>query len=105
MVKQNRDVVALVDVKAHPRDLRRKRRGMHPKGFNIGIYNLVLAMRLAWTVIADANIRKQLVIYFSVWLLCAAAAAAYTQVYLACLVQGILGLLLLIASIQSPKAP
>src|SRR3954452_5898264 len=34
MVKQNRDVVALVDVKAHPRDLRRKRRGMHPKGFN-----------------------------------------------------------------------
>src|SRR3954452_20470624 len=34
MEKQNRDVVALVDVKAHPRDLRRKRRGMHPKGFN-----------------------------------------------------------------------
>src|SRR3954451_13718467 len=34
MVKQNRDVMALVDVKAHPRDLRRKRRGMHPKGFN-----------------------------------------------------------------------
>src|SRR4051812_2937971 len=33
MVKQNRDVMALVDVKAHPRDLRRKRRGMHPKGF------------------------------------------------------------------------
>src|SRR4051812_41358746 len=33
MVKQNRDVMALVDVKAHPRDLRRKRWGMHPKGF------------------------------------------------------------------------
>src|SRR3954452_6545486 len=33
MVKQNRDVMALADVEAHPRDLRRKRRGMHPKGF------------------------------------------------------------------------
>src|SRR3954452_3414632 len=32
MVEQNRDVMALVDVEAHPRDLRRKRRGMHPKG-------------------------------------------------------------------------
>src|SRR3954468_24913513 len=72
--------------------------------FNIGIYNLVLAMGLAWTAIADANIKKQLGIYFSVWLLCAAEAAAYTQFYLACLVQGILGLLLLIASIQSQKA-
>jgi hypothetical protein len=28
MVEQDRDVVALVDVDAHPRDLRRKRRGM-----------------------------------------------------------------------------
>ena len=27
-------IIALVDVEAHPRDLRRKRRGMHPKGFN-----------------------------------------------------------------------
>src|SRR5215204_1898741 len=34
VVEQNRDVMALVDVEAHPRDLRRKRRGMHPKGFN-----------------------------------------------------------------------
>src|SRR5829696_4969544 len=34
VVEQNRNVMALVDVEAHPRDLRRKRRGMHPKGFN-----------------------------------------------------------------------
>src|SRR5215204_4977799 len=33
VVEQNRNVMALVDVEAHPRDLRRKRRGMHPKGF------------------------------------------------------------------------
>src|SRR3954462_14930825 len=31
-VEQNRDVVALADVEAHPQDLRRKRRGMSPKG-------------------------------------------------------------------------
>src|SRR5215204_4586345 len=35
VVEQNRNVMALVDVEAHPRDLRRKRRGMHPKGFMI----------------------------------------------------------------------
>src|SRR5215207_7134569 len=34
VVEQNRNVMALVDVEAHPRDLRRKRRGMHPKGFS-----------------------------------------------------------------------
>jgi hypothetical protein len=29
-----------VDVEAHPRDLRRKRRGMHPKGFKLFLIHL-----------------------------------------------------------------
>ena len=69
--------------------------------FNIGIYNLVLAIGLAWTALSDINIRGSLGIFFSVWLLGAAAAAAYTRVYAACVVQGILGLLLLFAAIQA----
>src|SRR5215204_1746422 len=41
VVEQNRNVMALVDVEAHPRDLRRKRRGMHPKGFNNSLHKPV----------------------------------------------------------------
>ena len=67
--------------------------------FNMGVYNLVLAAGLAWTAIADTNIRTSLGVFFSIWLLGAAAAACYTPVYTACIVQGLLGLLLLFASI------
>src|SRR3954454_15179975 len=35
VVEQDRDVVALVDLEAHPRDSRRKRRGMSPKGMQV----------------------------------------------------------------------
>jgi uncharacterized membrane protein len=75
--------------------------------FNIGVYNLVLAIGLAWTAYAawhavdGTNISASLGIFFSIWLLGAAAAAAYTRVYVACGLQGILGLLLLCASLRA----
>jgi uncharacterized membrane protein len=73
--------------------------------FNIGVYNFVLAIGLAWTAYAawhaaaGSNISASLGIFFSIWLLGAAAAAAYTRVYVACVVQGVLGLALLYASL------
>jgi hypothetical protein len=67
----------------------------------MGIYNLVLAIGLAWTVVADAHIARSLGFYFSAWLLIAAAAACYTKVYLAAKLQGVLGLLLLMATAWS----
>jgi uncharacterized membrane protein len=75
--------------------------------FNIGVYNLVLAIGLAWTAyaawhaVAGTNISRSLGIFFSIWLLGAAAAAAHTGVYAACGLQGILGLLLLYASARA----
>lgn len=70
--------------------------------FNIGIYNLVLALGLAWTCRAfamQAPTARSLGIFFAVWLLGAAAAAIYTQVVKAFIVQGALGILLLIAAL------
>lgn len=66
--------------------------------FNVGVYNLVLAAGLAWTAMADPVIRGRLAVFFACWLIAAAAAAGYTRVYAACIVQGLLGLLLLVAS-------
>jgi uncharacterized membrane protein len=65
---------------------------------NMGVYNLVLAIGLAWTVVADASIVGSLGFFFSAWLLIAAAAAYYTGVYSAAALQGGLGLLLLVAT-------
>jgi len=70
--------------------------------FNIGIYNLVLALGLAWTCRAfymQAPTARSLGIFFAVWLLGAAAAALYTQVSKAFIAQGSLGVLLLIAAL------
>src|SRR5215203_1165183 len=51
VVEQNRNVMALVDVEAHPRDLRRKRRGMHPKGFNAADFAMgLLLWRCCWRI-------------------------------------------------------
>lgn len=69
--------------------------------FNIGVYNLALALGLAWTCRAfyvQAPTARSLAIFFAVWLLGAAAAALYTQVTKAFLAQGALGVLLLIAA-------
>jgi uncharacterized membrane protein len=68
--------------------------------FNVGIYNLVLAGGLLWTAVNFINGSQYadiLAIYFAVWLLCAAAAALYTQVTKAFIIQGTLGMLLIVA--------
>jgi hypothetical protein len=72
---------------------------------NMGVYNLVLAIGLAWTVFADASIAGSLGFYFSAWLLIAAGAAWCTKVKLAAASQGVLGLLLLMATIWSRSTP
>jgi uncharacterized membrane protein len=70
-----------------------------PLAFNIGSYNLVLALGLAWTCWAFLQrpaMAGALAIFFAIWLLLAAAAAFYTKVMKAFFVQGILGVALLI---------
>jgi uncharacterized membrane protein len=71
---------------------------------NIGVYNLMLAVGLCWTCWAFAvqsPMASQLGIFFAIWLVGAAGAALYTQVFRAFVAQGILGLLLLLASVFS----
>ena len=75
--------------------------------FNVGIYNLVLALGLVWTAwaaVADSNLQEPLAIFFSIWLLLAAAAAYHTKVYIAFVVQGFLALLLLLPLLRSALA-
>ncbi len=67
--------------------------------FNMGVYNLVLAVGLVWTAVADPGMASALGLFFAFWLLAAAAAAAYTKVRLAFVAQGSLGLLLGIAAL------
>jgi len=67
--------------------------------FNIGAYNLMLAIGLGWTLAADPSIGRQLAIFFGIWLLGAALAAHHTRVTIAFYVQGGLGVLLLAAAI------
>ena len=67
--------------------------------FNIGVYNFMLALGLAWILIADPRLGRRLAIFFAIWHLSAAAAAYYTGVMPAFYVQGSLGLLLLAAAI------
>ena len=70
--------------------------------FNIGIYNLVLALGLAWTCWAfatQAPIAKSFGLFFAIWLLGAAAAAIHTQVPNAFKAQGALGVALLVAAL------
>jgi uncharacterized membrane protein len=72
-----------------------------PLAFNMGIYNLVLAIGLLWVAVAGASVAASLGIFLGVWLLMAAAAALWTQVYLAFVAQGLLGLAVLLLSIRS----
>jgi Protein of unknown function (DUF1304) len=65
--------------------------GTKDLAFNVGAYNLVLAIGLAWTAASQAS---SLGMFFTVWLLIAALAAAWTHVWLAAGAQGLLGLLL-----------
>jgi len=65
----------------------------------MGVYNLVLAVGLAWVAVAGAAVAGSLGIFLAVWLLGAAAAAAYTGVMLAFYAQGALGVLMLIGAL------
>ncbi len=67
--------------------------------FNMGAYNFVLAIGLAWTAASDVSMTSSLGIFFTVSLLIAVAAAAYTGVWLAVVAQGGLALLLGVALI------
>ena len=66
---------------------------------NVGTYNLILAVGLAWVAIAGADVAGTLGIFLAVWLLAAAAAAFYTKVKPAFYAQGALGVILLIATL------
>jgi uncharacterized membrane protein len=66
---------------------------------NLGVYNLILAIGLAWLAIAGDEIAGSLGIFLAIWLLGAAAAAAYTKVMPAFYAQGALGVILLIATL------
>jgi uncharacterized membrane protein len=69
---------------------------------NVGTYNLVLAVGLAWVVIAGSDVAGTLGIFLAVWLLGAAAAAYHTKVKLAFYAQGALGVILLIVALVAP---
>src|SRR3954447_10059783 len=56
--------------------------------FNVGTYNVVLAVGLSWVAIAGKDVAGTLGIFLSVWLLGAAAAAYHTEVKPAFYIQG-----------------
>jgi uncharacterized membrane protein len=69
---------------------------------NVGAYNLMLAVGLAWTSYAlfqQSTIGRSLAIFFGIWLLVAAAAALYTKVFPAAIGQGFFGLLLIVLAV------
>lgn len=72
--------------------------------FNMGIYNLVLAIGLLWLAVAGASMAGSLGIFLGIWLLAAAAAALWTHVYFAFVAQGLLGLGILLMSIWAARA-
>lgn len=72
---------------------------------NMGVYNLVLAIGLAWVAVAGARVAGSLGMFLAVWLLMAAAAAGWTQVIPALVAQGLLGLMLLLASLRAARRP
>jgi uncharacterized membrane protein len=68
---------------------------------NVGTYNLVLAVGLAWIGVAGAKVSGTLGIFLAIWLLGAAAAAYYTKVNSAFYAQGTLGVILLIVALAT----
>jgi uncharacterized membrane protein len=72
-----------------------------PLAINMGSYNLLLALALAWTALAASQqwpSAVPLAVVLGLFLLGAAAAAGKTKVYLALYAQGTLGVLLLAAA-------
>jgi uncharacterized membrane protein len=68
---------------------------------NMGTYNLILAIGLAWLAIAGGDVAGSLGVFLAIWLLGAAAAAAYTKVMPAFYAQGSLGVILLIVALAA----
>ena len=73
--------------------------------FNIGVYNLALAVGLAWVARAGASVARPLGVFLAIWLLMAALAAAWTGVMGAFIAQGALGLLMLSLSLRASASP
>jgi uncharacterized membrane protein len=69
--------------------------------FNMGTYNLILAIGLAWVAFAGATVAGTLGIFLGIWLLGAALAANHTKVKPAFYAQGSLGILLLLTCFAS----
>ena len=67
-----------------------------PLAQNVGAYNLALALGLAWVAAGGVSATRPLGIFLALWLLIAAAAAGWTGIYVALLIQGALGLALLL---------
>jgi uncharacterized membrane protein len=80
---------------AMPADLIARIDWAAPLAVNLGVYNLVLAIGLAWVALAGSAVARTLGVFVAAWLILAAVAAGFTHVYLAMAAQGILGLLLL----------
>ena len=73
--------------------------------FNMGVYNLALAVGLAWVALAGASVARPLGVFLAIWLLMAALAAAWTGVLGAFIAQGALGLLMLALSLRGSASP
>jgi hypothetical protein len=71
--------------------------------FNMGMYNLMLAIGLAWVALRGA-VFASLGVFFALWLLVAAGVAWDTGVIMAFYMQGVLGILLLGAAIWAGRA-
>ena len=70
---------------------------------NMGVYNLVLALGLAWVAAKGRVVAHPLGTFLAIWLIVAAAAAGLTGVYKALAFQGLLGVALLYASRAAPE--
>jgi uncharacterized membrane protein len=84
-----------------PRQLDANVEWARPLAKNMAIYNLLLALALAWTAWAawqNSPSAVPLAIMLGLFLLGAAAAAGWTKVYFALKAQGLLGALLLAAT-------
>jgi len=66
---------------------------------NMGVYNLAMAIGLAWLAFGGKTHANPLGIFLAIWLLLAAAGAGLTEVYGALVIQVGLGLVLLRVSV------
>lgn len=70
--------------------------------WNMGAYNLVLALGLVWVIAEGAAVAHTLGFFLAAWLLIAAGAAWLTKVPIAAAAQGVAGAMLLWAAWSAP---